>query len=99
MAADCFKGEVDKELLAEVIAKRRKTRDKLIALESAAAAVRAARFALKPHDRSLMASCDELLSDIQAEIAHESRAGRCGCAADVTGFHTVRCAEIRRSIH
>lgn len=47
--------------------------DKLTALESAAAAVRAARFALKPHDRSLMASCDELLSDIQAEIAHESR--------------------------
>lgn len=48
--------------------------DKLTALESAAAAIRAARFALKPHDRSLAASCDELLAEIQAEIAAESRA-------------------------
>lgn len=72
--------------------------DKLTALESAAAAVRSARYALKAHDRSLMASCDELISDIQAEIAHESRR-TCGCYAHQTGFHTVRCAETRRSIH
>ena len=72
--------------------------DKLTALESAAAAIRAARFALKPIDRSLMASCDELLSDIQSEIAHESRR-TCGCYAHQTGFHTVRCAETRRDIH